>query len=119
MTGEKDDHPSSQDKENAKSDGAPKSEDVSDAGEPTNPSLDLAGEWHRPVLVDKGVLKLIEESGGKGQVLPFETLVQGHIGRQLRALYDDVLAQPIPDRFLDLLQQLDRDSDDSSGSKGE
>ena len=32
---------------------------------------------------------------------------QDHIGRQLRAIYDDLLSQPVPDRFLELLQQLD------------
>jgi hypothetical protein len=33
--------------------------------------------------------------------------VEGHIGKQLKAVYDDVLNQPIPDRFLDLLSQLE------------
>lgn len=33
---------------------------------------------------------------------------QDHIGRQLRAVYDDVLSQPVPDRFLALLDQLDQ-----------
>ena len=32
---------------------------------------------------------------------------QDHIGRQLRAIYDDLLSQPVPDRFLELLRQLD------------
>jgi Anti-sigma factor NepR len=30
-----------------------------------------------------------------------------YIGRELRELYDDVLAQPVPDRFLSLLNKLD------------
>lgn len=34
--------------------------------------------------------------------------VQDHIGRQLRALYDDVLGQPVPDRFRELMERLDR-----------
>ena len=29
------------------------------------------------------------------------------IGRQLRSVYNDILAQPVPDRFLDLLKNLD------------
>jgi hypothetical protein len=29
------------------------------------------------------------------------------IGKELRSLYDDVVAQPVPDRFLDLLNQLE------------
>jgi len=38
--------------------------------------------------------------------------VQTQIGRQLRSIYNDVLNQPIPDRFLDLLQKLDDDKRD-------
>lgn len=34
--------------------------------------------------------------------------IQDHIGRQLRAAYEDVLKEPVPDRFLALLQQLDQ-----------
>ena len=33
--------------------------------------------------------------------------IDEHIGRQLKAIYDDVLKQPIPERFLDLLNQLE------------
>ena len=33
--------------------------------------------------------------------------VQAYIGRQLRAVYDDVAKQPIPDRFLALMKQLE------------
>jgi hypothetical protein len=35
------------------------------------------------------------------------------IGFQLRNLYDDVLSQPVPDRFLDLLSQLETTSSSS------
>jgi hypothetical protein len=34
--------------------------------------------------------------------------VQEHIGRQLRAVYDDVLKQPLPDRFRELMEKLDQ-----------
>ena len=34
------------------------------------------------------------------------------IGRHLRSIYDDVLNQPIPDRFIDLLQKLEDDKRD-------
>ena len=37
--------------------------------------------------------------------------VQDHIGQELRAMYDEVLQQPIPDRFLDLLKELDEKAD--------
>ena len=39
--------------------------------------------------------------------------VQEHIGRQLRAVYDDVLKQPLPDRFRELMDKLDRKVGDS------
>jgi hypothetical protein len=39
-----------------------------------------------------------------------ESEIQAHLGRQLRAIYDEVAGQPVPDRFLKLLQQLERKS---------
>ena len=33
--------------------------------------------------------------------------IQAYIGTRLREVYDDVASQPIPDRFLDLMRQLD------------
>jgi hypothetical protein len=36
--------------------------------------------------------------------------IADQIGMQLRSIYDDVLAQPVPGRFLDLLQELERAS---------
>ncbi|MFD0987531.1 NepR family anti-sigma factor [Methyloligella solikamskensis] len=38
--------------------------------------------------------------------------LQAHIGRQLRASFDEVAREPIPDRFLQLLKDLEE-----SGSK--
>lgn len=46
-----------------------------------------------------------EKEPGKPALLP---QVQDHIGRQLRAVYDDVLQQPVPDRFRELMEKLDR-----------
>jgi hypothetical protein len=37
--------------------------------------------------------------------------VQSKIGDQLRAMYDDVVSQGVPDRFADLLKRLDRQDD--------
>jgi len=34
--------------------------------------------------------------------------VQDVIGKQLRAMYDDLVSQAVPDRFKELLQQLDK-----------
>ncbi len=37
-----------------------------------------------------------------------EADLQSHIGRQLRAVYDEVARQPVPERFLKLLEELER-----------
>ena len=44
----------------------------------------------------------------KGESSELDTDVQAHIGRQLRAGYVDILNQPVPERFLELLAELDR-----------
>ena len=36
--------------------------------------------------------------------------VQARLGQQLRAMYDEVVNQGVPDRFVDLLNQLDGDT---------
>ena len=51
------------------------------------------------------------QKGAKPVLLP---QLQDHIGRQLRAVYDDVLQQPVPDRFRELMEKLDRASGDES-----
>jgi Anti-sigma factor NepR len=37
--------------------------------------------------------------------------LQAHIGRQVRAAFDEVAQEPIPDHLLRLLQDLDRSGD--------
>lgn len=51
---------------------------------------------------------------------PESASIDRHIGSQLKAIYDDVLNQPIPDRFLDLLGRLDVEApaDPVSGDEG-
>lgn len=44
--------------------------------------------------------------------------LQAHIGRHLKASYDDILSQDVPDRFLDLLSQLEAKEGDKPGAKG-
>ena len=39
--------------------------------------------------------------------VPLEVGVQAHIGNLLRAMYDSALKEPIPERFLELLRQMD------------
>ena len=44
--------------------------------------------------------------------------VQSKIGQQLRAMYDDVVSAGVPDRFTDLLKQLDEQKEKEKGSNG-
>ena len=48
----------------------------------------------------------------RGPGEPFGNDVQAHIGRQLRAIYDGVVALPVPDRFLELLNELEQKAAD-------
>ncbi len=53
------------------------------------------------------------QKGGIASVSPSKkfsskTDVADEIGRGLRNIYNDVLSQPVPDRFFDLLKQLER-----------
>jgi Anti-sigma factor NepR len=43
-----------------------------------------------------------------------DRLVQERIGDNLRAMYDDLMQQPVPDRFVELLRRLEK-----RGNKGE
>jgi hypothetical protein len=37
--------------------------------------------------------------------------IRGKIGRQLREMYNDVVAQGVPDRFVELLNRLERQNE--------
>ena len=42
---------------------------------------------------------------------------QKRIGDQLRAMYDELMQQPVPDRFKDLLDQLEKKNGGKEGSQ--
>lgn len=44
--------------------------------------------------------------------------IADQIGLHLRSVYDDILAQPVPGRFLELLQQLESTSEARSSKDG-
>lgn len=48
------------------------------------------------------------EPVGSGPALNRE--IQTKIGQQLRAVYDDIVDQGVPDRFVELLRDLDRET---------
>jgi hypothetical protein len=43
-----------------------------------------------------------------------DPVIQAHIGRELRALFDEIADEPVPDRFLALLQSLEAKKQDKS-----
>lgn len=43
--------------------------------------------------------------------------IQTKIGQQLRAVYDDIVDQGVPDRFVELLRSLDRET--GKGTRGD
>jgi Anti-sigma factor NepR len=52
--------------------------------------------------------------GGPGIGATLEGDLQAHIGRQLRAVYEEVVNEAVPDRFLKLLEELERKKADRS-----
>ncbi len=58
--------------------------------------------------VPKKIMKM-QEAGGKEAALGRE--IQAKIGQQLRAMYDNVVDEGVPDRFADLLRQIDKPAD--------
>jgi hypothetical protein len=58
------------------------------------------------------------KSQGKPSGLNAE--IQSRIGHQLRAMYDDVVRQGVPDRFAELIRKLDApETDTQMGSTGD
>lgn len=39
--------------------------------------------------------------------ISLDPVIQAHIGRELRALFDEIADEPVPDRFLVLLQSFE------------
>ncbi|WP_342642682.1 NepR family anti-sigma factor [Rhodoligotrophos ferricapiens] len=58
----------------------------------------------------------LEEQRGDQNNPVVDKKIQERLGRQLKALYEDVVKQPIPDRLLNLMAQLEaqkKGSDDA------
>jgi anti-sigma factor NepR-like protein len=51
------------------------------------------------------------DDSGKSGKQGLSPALQGHIGRQLRAMFDGVAHEPVPDRFLQLLKDLEQSGD--------
>lgn len=59
----------------------------------------------------KSLATVIPEASLQDKLSPepkLDRVIQSRIGDQLRAMYDDLVQQPVPDRFVDLLNRLER-----------
>jgi hypothetical protein len=63
----------------------------------------------------EGTMQVRTVSAKSGPILNRE--IQTKIGQQLRAIYDDVVDQGVPDRFVDLLRNIDTDTS-GEGERG-
>jgi hypothetical protein len=48
-----------------------------------------------------------EEISSRAQIEP---RIQTEIGKHLRAIYDDVINEPVPSKFMELLEQLEQNT---------
>ena len=74
------------------------------------------------MTVDKGnkLARAVLENSHEGKLATDPKLDSGsqkRIGDQLRAMYDVLMQQPVPDRFRDLLDQLDKKNGAKEGSQ--
>ena len=46
---------------------------------------------------------------GLGKDVELDSRVQDHIGRNLKKVYQQVADEPVPDKFMALLEQLDKE----------
>lgn len=56
------------------------------------------------------------DNKGKRTPPSLDAAVQSHIGRRLRSIFDEVASQPVPDRFLALLDQLETSGEDPASA---
>jgi hypothetical protein len=90
-----------------------------------NPGGDTMGERKVPRLDRKKKTMLTSVSTSPADTSPapqgkgrgkrgLERPLQAHIGRQLQAVYNQVLEEKVPDRFIQLLRELEAKQDDKS-----
>jgi hypothetical protein len=48
------------------------------------------------------------QATGSGQGAHIDPRIQTEIGKHLRAIYDDVINEPVPSKFMELLEKLER-----------
>jgi hypothetical protein len=58
-----------------------------------------------------------DKTGKKSRAASNQQVVKEAVSSKLRAYYDDIARQDVPQRFLDLLQDLDKADETSTGKK--
>ena len=62
----------------------------------------------------KRIASVIPEASLSDELSPepgLDRAIQERIGDRLRAMYDDLVQQPVPDRFVELLSRLEKRND--------
>jgi hypothetical protein len=77
---------------------------------------DLTGEHVEHAMKDA---KSQAKNAPPGRQGGLNAEIQARIGHQLRAMYDDVVRQGVPERFADLVRKLDAPTDTHQVSSGE
>jgi hypothetical protein len=67
------------------------------------------------IRVMKDVKSQASKSPGPGKQGGLNAEIQSRIGHQLRAMYDDVVRQGVPDRFAELIRKLDTPEGSAGG----
>lgn len=76
------------------------------AGGRTVESLVVKGAQRRMAKVD-GAADIMPAGRGRAAMGRKSNDIGDQIGRELRGMFDEIVAQPVPDRFLELLNRLE------------
>jgi len=82
-------------------------------GKPKGPDQPVVADAGNPVLAKKepeAVMQTDQGNGGANQAgkAAIGADIQGYLGRKLKASYDELVRQPVPDEFRQLLEELER-----------
>ena len=58
-------------------------------------------------------MRLDNQASSSERGAKIDPRVQTEIGKHLRAIYDDVINEPVPSRFMELLEKLERSTQKS------
>lgn len=63
-------------------------------------------QWHRNAVPESGAVDVKNSDTDKEKILAARTR-QKALGRELRRMYDEVVNEPVPDEFTELLRKID------------